>query len=141
MGMLESLIGSVLQSSGSSPAQQQQHSDIVSGLMGLINSPQIGGLAGLVGSFQKSGLGDLVDKWVAVGPNPAATPSQIQQGLGAGALNSLSQQVGIDPAQLASQLGTLLPALIDKLTPNGKVEEPAAGGLLGALSGLFGGRG
>jgi uncharacterized protein YidB (DUF937 family) len=140
MGMLDTLIGSVLQASGSSQTQQQQHSDIVSGLLGMINSPQIGGLAGLVSSFERSGLGDLVGKWVSTGPNPTPTAAQVQQGLGAGTIGALSQQLGLDPAQLTSHLATLLPVLVDKLTPNGKVEPQGAGGLLGALTGLLGQR-
>ena len=141
MGLLDTLIGSVVQASGSSQAQQQQHSDILGGLMNMINSPQIGGLAGLVSSFERSGLGDMIGKWVAVGPNPAPTAAQVQQGLGAGTINSLSQQLGIDPSHLTSQLVTLLPALIDKLTPDGQVpQQQGAGGLLGALTGLLGGR-
>jgi len=140
MGMLDALIGSVLQASGSSQAQQQQHSDILGGLLGMINSPQIGGLAGLVSSFERSGLGDLVSKWVSVGPNPTPTTAQVQQGLGAGTISALAQQLGVDPTHLTSQLTTLLPVLIDKLTPNGQVEQQGAGGLLGALSGLLGQR-
>lgn len=138
MGLLDSVLGSVLSAAGSSPAQQQQHSDILGSLMNVINSPQIGGLAGLVGKFQQSGLGDMVGQWVAVGPNPTPTAHQVQQGLGADVIGSLSKQLGIDPGQLTSQLATLLPVLVDKLTPDGQV--PQGGGLLGALGGLLGGR-
>ena len=138
MGMLDSLIGSVLSASGSSQGpQQQQHSDILGGLMGIINSPQIGGLAGLVGSFQKSGLGDMVGKWVAVGPNPTPTAAQVQQGLGGDVISNLSQKLGIDPSHLTAQLTTLLPVLIDKMTPDGQVPQQG-GGILGALTGLLG---
>jgi uncharacterized protein YidB (DUF937 family) len=139
MGLLDSVIGSVLASSGSSQGHQQQQSDILGGLMGMINSPQIGGLAGLVKSFERSGLGDMVGKWVAVGPNPTPTPGQVQQGLGGDVISGLSQKLGIDPGQLTAQLATLLPVLIDKLTPDGQVPQQG-GGLLGALGGLFGQR-
>jgi uncharacterized protein YidB (DUF937 family) len=43
------------------------------------------------------------------------------------------------PGQLTAQLATLLPVLIDKLTPDGQVPKQG-GGLLGALGGLLGGR-
>jgi uncharacterized protein YidB (DUF937 family) len=140
MGLLDSVISSVLASSGSAQGQhQQQHADILGGLMGMINSPQIGGLAGLVKKFEQSGLGDLVGQWVAVGPNPTPTAHQVQQGLGGDVIGGLSKQLGIDPGQLTSQLATLLPVLVDKLTPDGNVPQQG-GGLLGALGGLLGQR-
>jgi uncharacterized protein YidB (DUF937 family) len=138
--MLDQVLGSVLQAAGGAGPQQKQQSDILGGLMGVINSPQVGGLGGLVKGFEKSGLGDLVGKWVAVGPNPAPTAKQVQQGLGGDTIANLAKQLGINPAQLTSQLVTLLPLLIDKLTPDGQVPKQGGGGLLGALGGLLGGR-
>ncbi|NGZ95441.1 MAG: hypothetical protein CV089_04785 [Nitrospira sp. WS110] len=86
----------------------------------------IGGLAGLVHAFQKNGLGDLVNSWVSTGPNLPATPSQIEQGLGGDLLNQLAGKAGLSSGAASSQLAGLLPDLVDKLTPNGKIE---AGGL------------
>ncbi len=103
MGMLDQVLGSVLQAAGGAGPQQKQQSDILGGLMGVINSPQVGGLGGLVKGFEKSGLGDLVGKWVAVGPNPAPTAKQVQQGLGGDTIANLAKQLGINPAQLTSQ--------------------------------------
>ncbi len=141
MGLLDSVIGSVLASAGGGQGQQQQQqqSDILGGLMGMINSPQIGGLGGLVKKFEQSGLGDMVGKWVAVGPNPTPTANQVQQGLGGDVIAGLSKQLGIDSGQLTSQLAMLLPVLVDKLTPDGNVPQQG-GGLLGALGGLLGKR-
>ena len=86
----------------------------------------IGGLAGLVLAFQKKGLGELVDSWVSTGPNLPATPSQIEQGLGGDLLNQLAGKARLSSGAASSQLAGLLPDLVDKLTPNGKIE---AGGL------------
>jgi uncharacterized protein YidB (DUF937 family) len=140
MGVLDQVLGSVLEAAGGAGAQRQQQNDILGGLMGMINSPQVGGLAGLVKGFERSGLGDLVGKWVSVGPNPAPTAQQVQQGLGGDAISNLAKQIGINPSQLTAQLVTLLPVLIDKLTPDGQVPKQGGGGLLGALGGLLGGR-
>jgi len=140
MGILDSVLGSVLASAGSSQGpQKQQQADILGGLMGMINSPQVGGLTGLVKKFEQSGLGDMVGKWVAVGPNPTPTAHQVQQGLGSDVIAGLSKQLGIDSGNLTSQLATLLPVLIDKLTPDGNLPQQG-GGLLGALGGVLGGR-
>ncbi len=86
----------------------------------------IEGLAGLVQGFQKNGLGELVNSWVGTGQNLPATPSQIEQGLGGDVLNQLAGKAGVSSGAASAQLSELLPDLVDKLTPNGKIE---AGGL------------
>lgn len=86
----------------------------------------IGGLAGLVQAFQKNGLGDIVNSWVSTGQNLPVTPSQIEQGLGGDLLSQLASKAGLSSGAASSQLASLLPDLVDKLTPNGKIE---AGGL------------
>lgn len=86
----------------------------------------IGGLDGLVQAFQKNGLGDIVNSWVSTGQNLPVTPSQIEQGLGGDLLSQLAGKAGLSSGAVSSQLAGLLPDLVDKLTPNGKIE---AGGL------------
>jgi uncharacterized protein YidB (DUF937 family) len=86
----------------------------------------IGGLAGLVQAFQKNGLGEIVNSWVSTGQNLPVTPNQIEQGLGSDLLNQLAGKAGLSSGAVGSQLAGLLPDLVDKLTPNGKIE---AGGL------------
>ncbi|MBS0182773.1 MAG: DUF937 domain-containing protein [Nitrospira sp.] len=86
----------------------------------------IGGLDGLVQAFQKNGLGDIVNSWVSTGQNLPVTPSQIEQGLGGDLLSQVAGKAGLSSSAVSSQLAGLLPDLVDKLTPNGKIE---AGGL------------
>lgn len=86
----------------------------------------IGGLAGLVQAFQKNGLGEIVNSWVSTGQNLPVTPNQIEQGLGSDLLKQLAGKTGLSSGAVGSQLAGLLPDLVDKLTPNGKIE---AGGL------------
>lgn len=93
-------------------------------LMGQQSS--IGGLAGLVQAFQKNGLGEIVNSWVSTGNNLPVTPNQIEQGLGSDVLKQLAGQAGLSSDATKTQLAGLLPNLIDKLTPNGRIE---AGGL------------
>ncbi len=96
----------------------------VAGLLGKDSS--IGGLAGLVQAFQKNGLGEIVNSWVSTGKNLHVTPNQIEQGLGSDLLSRLAGKAGLSSGAASSQLAGILPDLVDKLTPNGKVE---AGGL------------
>jgi uncharacterized protein YidB (DUF937 family) len=86
----------------------------------------VGGLAGIVQAFQKNGLGDIVNSWVGTGKNLPITPDQIKQGLGSDFLNQFAGKAGVSPDAASTQLSSLLPDMIDKVTPNGKIE---AGGI------------
>ncbi len=67
-----------------------------------------------------------MNSWVSTGQNLPVSAQQIKQGLGGDLLNQVSSKAGLSPDAASSQLAGLLPDLIDKLTPNGKIE---AGGL------------
>lgn len=92
----------------------------VASLLG--SNSNLGGLAGLVQAFQKNGLGEIVNSWVSTGQNIPASPQQIEQGLGSDVLKQLASKAGLSPQDASSQLSSLLPNLIDKLTPHGKIE-------------------
>ncbi|MFO0775284.1 MAG: YidB family protein [Nitrospiraceae bacterium] len=83
----------------------------------------IGGLAGLVQSFQKNGMADIVNSWVGKGENLPISPAQVQQGLGGGLLEQLAKQAGLSTDAASHQLSSLLPSLVDKLTPDGHIPE------------------
>ncbi len=67
-----------------------------------------------------------MNSWVSTGQNLPVTPNQIEQGLGSDLLNQLAGKAGLSSGAASSQLAGILPDLVDKLTPNGKIE---AGGL------------
>jgi uncharacterized protein YidB (DUF937 family) len=132
------LIDSVLAMAGSSGAQQEEHATGVSAILSYINSPQVGGIAGLQQMFQQGGLGHVISSWISNGQNLPVTPDQLQNVLHGGALQQAAQQHGIDPSQLASMMTTLLPHLVNHLTPNGQV--PDANSLSQMLKGLAAGQ-
>jgi uncharacterized protein YidB (DUF937 family) len=82
-----------------------------------------GGLNGLVESFHSNGLGGLVSSWTGTGDNQAVTATQIQQVLGSEKVQAYAQKLGISPEAASSTLAQLLPVVIDKLSPNGKVPD------------------
>ena len=79
-------------------------------------------MAGIVQAFQKNGLGDIVNSWVSTGKNLPVTPEQVKQGLGSDFLSQIAGKAGVSPDAASTQLSSLLPNLIDKVTPNGKIE-------------------
>ncbi|MGC3973954.1 MAG: YidB family protein [Nitrospira sp.] len=89
----------------------------------LTQNSHVGGLSGLIQAFQKNGLGDIVNSWVGTGKNLPISPEQIQQGLGGDLLKQLASQAGLSTEAVGGQLASLLPGLIDKLTPGGKVPD------------------
>ena len=143
------LLDSILQAAGGTSAPAPHHEGLLNGVVQVLSGSQTGGIAGLVQNFERAGLAHLVQSWVGTGENLAATPQQIQQGLGADTIQQLAHKVGISPDVAAASLASLLPMLIDKLTPHGQVPASSAGlegllgqfgqlGGLGQLAGLFG---
>jgi uncharacterized protein YidB (DUF937 family) len=130
MGLMEE----VLAMAGSTGAQQGQHATALTAIMSYINSPQVGGIAGLQSMFQQGGLGNIVSSWIGSGQNLPVSASQLQNVLHGGALQQAAQQAGMDPSQLTGMMSSLLPQLVDKLSPNGQV--PDASALQKMLQGL-----
>jgi uncharacterized protein YidB (DUF937 family) len=89
--------------------------------LGLINNPQAGGLGGLIETFKSKGLGDAVSSWISTGKNLPISGDQIQQVLGSDKLRQLAKSLGVSDEEVSGGLASLLPGLIDKLTPNGQL--------------------
>jgi uncharacterized protein YidB (DUF937 family) len=87
-----------------------------------------GGLGNLLRDFQNSGQGHVAQSWVANGPNQPIAPESLEAAAGAGTLDALAKQTGMNRDQLLTGLSQQLPALVDHLTPDGRVptEEEAA---------------
>jgi uncharacterized protein YidB (DUF937 family) len=138
MGLLDSLLGSVLGGGGND--KNQMLIKLVMGLLSGQGSPGGGqgasGLAGLVGQFQKAGLGDAVNSWISTGANQPVNGAQVQQALGADQIQQFAQQTGMGGGQVSDLLAQLLPQVIDKVTPSGSV--PPQNDLQGMLGGLLG---
>ena len=109
-----------------SAAQSQQHAGTLSMIMDFINSPQVGGIAGLQQMFEQKGLGSVVSSWVGTGQNLPISADQLHNVLQGGALQDLAAKSGMDTTQLAGLFSTLLPHVVDKLTPNGQVPDASA---------------
>ena len=80
----------------------------------------LGGLGDLIGKLT-AGAGPQVNSWVGHGANQPIQPGQLGSALGQNTLNELSQRTGMNQQDLLSQLATVLPQLINHLTPNGRV--------------------
>jgi uncharacterized protein YidB (DUF937 family) len=95
---------------------------IAAAVMHMIQN-QPGGLQGLIQCFHQNGLGGVISSWISTGQNQSISPDQVQQVLGNNTLQQVAEKAGVSPEQAKSSLATLLPTLVDKLTPNGQVPE------------------
>ncbi len=118
MGLLDTVIGK--QATG-------DQGGLASSVMHLLTEGGGGGLNGLVQSFESQGLGQIVSSWVGKGENKPISPDEVEQGLGSERLQHIAGHSGIPVEDVKAALANILPGLIDKLTPDGKVPE---GGLL-----------
>lgn len=147
MGLLDSVLGQVL---GGVQLQQPQ-GDAVGGLgefgglagaLGglLANNSEVGGLGGLVSKFEQAGMGDVIGSWIGRGENTPISGGQLQDVLGSDVVSGIAQKLGINASTLLPMLATLLPMLVDRLTPQGQAPAEGLGSqddLLASLSGLL----
>ncbi len=101
----------------------QGKNPLVDAALGLITNPDTGGLSGLVETLKSKGLGDAVSSWIGTGQNQPVSADQIERALGSERVQEIAQKVGIPKEQISSGLATLLPQIIDRLTPKGKLPE------------------
>lgn len=159
MGLLDSVLGAVMNQQGGQSAGSNSAAGGMGGLGGLggliglvASNPQLlqiitgmlsnggaeGGLGGLMGKFQQAGLGDAMSSWIGSGPNQPVSPDQMTSALGEDTVGNIASQLGVSQGEAADQLSQLLPEIINQLTPNGQA--PAGGlGHSGDLMGMLGG--
>lgn len=136
MGLLEDIAGSLLRSG--QDVSRQQSGDLVSAVIEMLGSPQSGGLDGLARKFGQHGLGDVISSWIGTGKNEPIAPDQLSRVLEPGQLLQLARRAGLSADALPGILAALLPVVVDKLTPNGRVAPQAE--LLGLGRSLLEGR-
>lgn len=121
MGFLDDIAGKVLSAVGGGEGGQ---SALVGEVLGLLGGGGAGGgLQGVIRSFQDKGLGDIVSSWVGTGQNLPINIEQLKQGLGGDVIGQLAAKAGL-PADIATaNLAQILPSIIDRLTPEGRVPE------------------
>jgi len=83
------------------------------------------GLNGLVERFRQGGLGGVIDSWIGTGGNQQIAPNQLNQALEPQEIDELSRQTGLPEQEVLSQLSHALPTMVDRLTPQGRIPQPA----------------
>ena len=81
----------------------------------------VDGLGGLLDRLTKAGQGDAVNSWVGPGQNMPIPPSNLGTALGQTTVSDLARSAGISEQELLAQLSRVLPGVVDKLTPGGRI--------------------
>ena len=79
------------------------------------------GLGGLLERFRQSGQGKVIDSWIGSGPNDPVSPGQLGNAIGPNIIKTLAERSCISEEELLKQLSQVLPGVVDKLTPHGRL--------------------
>jgi uncharacterized protein YidB (DUF937 family) len=121
-GIFGDLIGGVLK--GLAGQQGQAGGGGLGGMLGqVLGNTDMRSLGGLLDQLQKSGLGPQVSSWLGNGANLPVSVDQLRNALGDDTIRQISQTLGLPVDQLLNQLSQQLPATVDKLSPNGTLEQ------------------
>ena len=76
----------------------------------------------LFSRLEHAGYGEIISSWIGDGGNEPIEPQQIAVALGPHA-SDLSRNSGLPREVLLQELARLLPAVIDRITPHGKLPQ------------------
>ena len=79
------------------------------------------GLGGLIDQFQKKGLGDTIDTWIGTGKNKQVSDREVSVALGNDVVDELSRRTGLSRDQVLEGLARMLPNMVDRFTPDGRL--------------------
>lgn len=143
MGLLDAVLGSVL---GGGQPQAHGGGGGAGALMQIVAAmlanqgggagAGLGGLAGLAEQFQRGGLGDVMNSWIGTGQNQPVSPDQLGGVLGGDLLSQITQHTGMSQGDVLGQLSQMLPQMVDKMTPEGRIPDGGLGDI-GAILGRF----
>jgi uncharacterized protein YidB (DUF937 family) len=102
---------------------ETQHSTLLNSAMEMFGNA--GALSNLMSNAQSRGLGHIVGSWVGNGPNQSVAPDQLERVVGQDRIARLATRAGISPAIATAALARILPVLVDKMTPHGKLPQAA----------------
>jgi uncharacterized protein YidB (DUF937 family) len=112
------LVGKMMSGSSAAPP-------VVAPMPGGASQPQPGGLAGLLDRLTGAGHGEAVASWVGPGENRPIQPDNLGSALGQTTVSDLARSAGVSEQELLAHLSRVLPGVVDKLTPSGRIPNEA----------------
>jgi uncharacterized protein YidB (DUF937 family) len=137
MGLFDSIAGQVAGALTGQGGNAAGNAGLIQAVISVINSPQIGGIPGLIAAFQQKGLGDIIASWIGTGSNLPISAGQLESVLGSEQIGGMAQKLGLSSQEVSGQLSSLLPQLVDKISPTGAAPDgdalQQAMGMLGSF--------
>jgi uncharacterized protein YidB (DUF937 family) len=99
---------------------------LLSMLLSLIFDEKRGGFAGFIDRFRSKGMTELVTSWLGNSENRSLTQAQLESALGPQVLQQMASRLDLAPGALNTALTHLLPSVIDKLSPDGRLPSRAS---------------
>lgn len=119
MGLFDSLTGGL-----KNALEQVETAALPTLISAGLAKTSLGNMQGLLNRLQQSGLGPQVASWLGDGKNMPITPDQLRTGLGSSQIQQLAATFGIPVDNVLASLAEHLPSIVDKLSPNGKLQDP-----------------
>jgi len=116
---MDAMLGGMLGRMGG--GQSAKGGMVLAAIMAMVQSS--GGISGLLGKLKSSGLGDQAASWVGTGANAPVSAGQLKDALGGSAVTDLASKLGVDEHEAGESLASMLPEMVNQMTPNGKVED------------------
>ncbi len=91
----------------------------------VLGKTDLGSVGGLLTKLQEGGLGGEVATWLGNGANAGITPDQVREALGNEHVQQIANAVGLPTDKILELMSQYLPDAVDKMSPNGTLEEPA----------------
>ena len=104
---------------------------------------QQGGIGNVLSSLSNNGLAAQAQSWIGAGENHPVDPQAIGQIFSQDQIAAVASKVGVSPEEVQNGLATVLPHVINQLTPSGDTSNAGEanneiGAVLGKLGSLFG---
>lgn len=95
-----------------------------------------GGLEGLLGRLQQAGHAHEANSWVSTGENLPVSSDALARALGADQIDEAAQRLGLSSQDTARGLASVLPEIVNQVTPQGRIEDDSNAELARALRAL-----
>jgi uncharacterized protein YidB (DUF937 family) len=120
MGLFDSIGGAVKGLAG-----QAEAAALPALLNAALAKTDLKDMQGLLDKLQQSGLGKQVTSWLGDGKNLPITADQLKAALGNQQLQQMAAHFGLPVDKILATVAEHLPAIVDKLSPNGTLQKSA----------------
>jgi uncharacterized protein YidB (DUF937 family) len=86
-----------------------------------------GGMGAVLDRFRQKGYGSQMQSWVSTGGNAPVDEQAVEQVVGHEELQRMAQRLGVPEHEVAQAFAEVVPEMVDRLTPDGRLAQDADG--------------